>query len=175
MKDLNFKALSKAEKELVLAARPKKLRKLDEDELLQLHKRARRARTSTRRFCDDVPLTRSRPTVHTARQRGSTLVSRPRPRRSRMCSPVSVDDWPSSPVAAATSSAIDASQRRTRPTTDRPSTHPPAGITRHRQEASAVGSRHRSRSDASQANAPPSAATRHAGVEPVPRRPPVDG
>lgn len=44
MKEIDFKALSKAEKELVLAARPKKLRKLDEEELLQLHKRARRAR-----------------------------------------------------------------------------------------------------------------------------------
>lgn len=44
MKALEYKALSKAEKDLVLAARPKKLRKLDEDELLELHKRARRAR-----------------------------------------------------------------------------------------------------------------------------------
>ncbi len=65
MKDLNFKALSKAEKELVLAARPKKLRKLDEDELLQLHKRARRARNKyatllRRRAADTVEADRAR-------------------------------------------------------------------------------------------------------------------
>ena len=45
MKALQFKMLSDSEKELVLAARPKQLRKLDEDELLALHKRVRRART----------------------------------------------------------------------------------------------------------------------------------
>jgi hypothetical protein len=44
MKKLQYKMLSDAEKELVLAARPKQLRKLDEDELLALHKRVRRAR-----------------------------------------------------------------------------------------------------------------------------------
>lgn len=44
MKKLHHKMLSDAEKELVLAARPKQLRKLDEDELLELHKRVRRAR-----------------------------------------------------------------------------------------------------------------------------------
>ncbi len=44
MKTLDHKMLSDGERELVLAARPKKLRKLDEDELLDLHKRARRAR-----------------------------------------------------------------------------------------------------------------------------------
>lgn len=44
MKDVHFKMLSDSEKELVLAARPKKLRDLDEDELLDLHKRVRKAR-----------------------------------------------------------------------------------------------------------------------------------
>lgn len=44
MKKLDHKLLSQSEKELVLAARPKQLRKLDEDELIDLHKRMRRAR-----------------------------------------------------------------------------------------------------------------------------------
>jgi hypothetical protein len=44
MEELRYKALSGSEKELVLAARPKKLRKLDEDELIELHKRVRKAR-----------------------------------------------------------------------------------------------------------------------------------
>lgn len=44
MKKLDYKLLTDSEKELVLAARPKQLRKLDEDELLELHKRMRRAR-----------------------------------------------------------------------------------------------------------------------------------
>lgn len=44
MKKLDYKLLSDSEKELVLAARPKQLRKLDEDELIDLHRRMRRAR-----------------------------------------------------------------------------------------------------------------------------------
>jgi hypothetical protein len=44
MKKLDYKMLTDSEKELVLAARPKKLRKLDEDELIDLHRRMRRAR-----------------------------------------------------------------------------------------------------------------------------------
>lgn len=44
MKKLDYKLLTDSEKELVLAARPKQLRKLDEDELIDLHKRMRRAR-----------------------------------------------------------------------------------------------------------------------------------
>jgi hypothetical protein len=44
MKKLDYKMLTDSEKELVLAARPKKLRKLDEDELIDLHQRIRRAR-----------------------------------------------------------------------------------------------------------------------------------
>jgi hypothetical protein len=44
MKKLDYKMLNDAEKQLVLAARPKQLRKLDEDELIDLHQRMRRAR-----------------------------------------------------------------------------------------------------------------------------------
>lgn len=44
MKKLDYKMLSESEKQLVLAARPKQLRKLDEDELIELHRRIRRAR-----------------------------------------------------------------------------------------------------------------------------------
>ena len=44
MKKLQYKVLSDGEKEIVLAARPEQLRQLDEDELLALHKRVRRAR-----------------------------------------------------------------------------------------------------------------------------------
>lgn len=44
MKKLDYKMLNDAEKQLVLAARPKQLRKLDEDELIELHQRMRRAR-----------------------------------------------------------------------------------------------------------------------------------
>lgn len=44
MKSLQYKLLSGSEKELVLAARPKELRKLDEDELIDLHTKARKAR-----------------------------------------------------------------------------------------------------------------------------------
>lgn len=44
MKSLQFKMLSRSEKDLVLAARPKELAKLDEDELIELHTRVRRAR-----------------------------------------------------------------------------------------------------------------------------------
>ena len=65
MKDLDFKALSKSEKDLVLAVRPKKLRKLDEDELLQLHKRSRKARKKyavllRRRAAESVETDRAR-------------------------------------------------------------------------------------------------------------------
>jgi hypothetical protein len=44
MKKLDHRLLTDSEKELVLAARPKKLRKLDEDQLIDLHQRVRRAR-----------------------------------------------------------------------------------------------------------------------------------
>lgn len=44
MKKLDYKLLNDSEKDLVLATRPKKLRKLDEDELISLHKRIRKAR-----------------------------------------------------------------------------------------------------------------------------------
>jgi hypothetical protein len=65
MKTLDYKMLSDGEKELVLAARPKKLRKLDEDELLDLHKRARRARNKyaklhRRRASDQVGADKAR-------------------------------------------------------------------------------------------------------------------
>lgn len=43
-KKLDHKLLSDSEKELVLSVRPKRLRRLDEDELIDLHKRIRRAR-----------------------------------------------------------------------------------------------------------------------------------
>jgi seryl-tRNA synthetase len=44
MKKLDYRLLTDSEKDLVLAARPKKLRKLGEDELIDLHRRVRRAR-----------------------------------------------------------------------------------------------------------------------------------
>lgn len=43
-KKLDYKLLSDSEKELILSVRPKRLRRLDEDELLDLHRRVRRAR-----------------------------------------------------------------------------------------------------------------------------------
>ncbi len=65
MKKLDHKLLSQSEKELVLAARPKKLRALDEDELIDLHKRMRRARNKyakmyRRRAADQVKADRTR-------------------------------------------------------------------------------------------------------------------
>jgi seryl-tRNA synthetase len=65
MKKLDYKLLSDSEKELVLAARPKQLRKLDEDELIDLHKRTRRARNQyaklyRRRAAGQVGADRSR-------------------------------------------------------------------------------------------------------------------
>jgi hypothetical protein len=44
MKKLDYRLLTDSEKDLVLAARPKKLRKLSEDQLIDLHRRVRRAR-----------------------------------------------------------------------------------------------------------------------------------
>ncbi len=65
MKKLDYKLLSDSEKELVLAARPKQLRKLDEEELIDLHKRTRRARNKyaklyRRRAAEQVGADRSR-------------------------------------------------------------------------------------------------------------------
>lgn len=65
MKKLEHKLLSDSEKQLVLAARPKQLRKLDEDELLDLHKRMRRARNKyaklhRRRAAEQVVADRAR-------------------------------------------------------------------------------------------------------------------
>jgi hypothetical protein len=65
MKKLDYKMLTDSEKELVLAARPKQLRKLDEDELIELHQRMRRARNKyaklhRRRSAGQVRADRSR-------------------------------------------------------------------------------------------------------------------
>jgi seryl-tRNA synthetase len=65
VKKLDYKLLSDSEKQLVLDARPKQLRKLDEDELIDLHKRMRRARNKyaklyRRRAAGQVGADRSR-------------------------------------------------------------------------------------------------------------------
>ena len=65
MKKLDYKLLTDSEKQLVLAARPKKLRKLEEDELIDLHKRIRRARNKysklyRRRAAEQVGKNRNR-------------------------------------------------------------------------------------------------------------------
>lgn len=70
MKKLDFKLLNDSEKELILAVRPKELRKLDEDELIDLHKRVRRARNKYSK------LYRRRASEHVGRDRTRAKASK---------------------------------------------------------------------------------------------------